>query len=273
MPKAAIDMAVRTDDVPMTDEQKFIFDLKGWIAIPAVLTEEEIEAVKAHIVALKEEPESLDPIDRYSLSGPAQILLDHPVVMGVLRTILSGDRSEDCYGVRCENSFPVLRSTDYKGLEPHGGGAGVGMFSYNCHNGRIFSGLTRVVWELNPVEEGDGGTLFMSGSHKANFGVHEDHKAMDSPMFETYTCPPGSVVIFSESVCHAGPLWTNVERSRISVFNCYSPGEAQYHKLNLPHEVIEAMPPKRQTLFRGVWTHDFKNGRPNDYFSEDNISL
>ncbi len=30
---------------------------------------------------------------------------------------------------------------------------------------------------------------------------------------------------------------------------------AQYHRSNLPREVVEAMPPKRQTLFRGVWGH------------------
>ena len=33
------------------------------------------------------------------------------------------------------------------------------------------------------------------------------------------------------------------------------PVMAQYHRMNLPREVVEAMPPKRQTLFRGVWGH------------------
>ena len=33
--------------VPMTDEQKFFFDLRGWILLPAVLTDErEIEEMK-----------------------------------------------------------------------------------------------------------------------------------------------------------------------------------------------------------------------------------
>ena len=45
----AIDMAVRTAEVPMTDEQKLVFDLKGWVAIPAVLTDEEIDVLKAHV--------------------------------------------------------------------------------------------------------------------------------------------------------------------------------------------------------------------------------
>jgi len=273
-------MTTQTNDhvavVPMTDEQKFIFDLKGWIAIPGVLTEDEIDSVKAHVIAQKEDPESLDPLDRYAVSGPSQILVDHPVVAGVLREILGQDRSENCYGFRCENGFTMVRRTDFTGVAPHGGGTGTGMFAYQCVNRAIFSGLTRVVWELNPVKKGDGGTLFMSGSHKANFPMHEAHmglEGLDSPLYESYECPPGSVVIFSESVCHAGPLWTNEERPRIAVFNCYSRVESQFHKMNLPLEVIEAMPPKRRTLFRGVWGHDFKNGQPNDFFSAENMGL
>ena len=114
------------------------------------------------------------------------------MVVGVLREILAADRSESCYGFRCENGFSMLRRTDYKGLAPHGGGVGTGMFAYQCVNRGIFSGLTRVVWELNPIEEGDGGTLFMSGSHKANFPIHETHREMDSPLYESYVCPPGA---------------------------------------------------------------------------------
>jgi len=36
-------------------------------------------------------------------------VLDHPVVVGVLREILESDRSDECYGVRCENSLSVIR--------------------------------------------------------------------------------------------------------------------------------------------------------------------
>ena len=110
----------------------------------------------------------------------------------------------------------------------------------------------------------------MSGSHKSNFDIHPAHTAMDSPMFESYSCPAGSVLFFTESLCHAGPLWTNTQRRRISIFNCYAPDVAQYHKTNLPAEVIAAMPPKRQTLFRGVWSSDFSHSRSNTYFAADN---
>ena len=126
--------------IPMSEEQKFIFDLKGWIAIPGVLSAGEIDRLKAHVIAQKEDPESLDPLERYAVSGPLQMLVDHPVVVGVLREILAQDRSEDCYGFRCENGFTMVRGRDFKGTAPHGGGTGPGMFAYQCVNRGIFSG-------------------------------------------------------------------------------------------------------------------------------------
>ena len=259
-------------DVPMTDAQKFVFDLKGWLLIPGVLSEAEVGIVKEHVLRLKAEQPQKDTNympGRWQM--PSQALFDHPVVVGVLREILAPDTSDDCYGFRCESSVPRVRTTAYEGLAPHGG-AGVGPLAYNCQNGRVYSGLTRVAWELNPVALGDGGTLLMSGSHKGNFGVHKDHMVMDSPLFESYSCPPGSVLFFTESLCHAGPLWRNSERRRISIFNCYAPAVAQYHKTNLSAEVVNTMPPKRRSLFRGVWQADFSQGRVNNYVDAENIA-
>src|SRR5688572_5840723 len=38
--------------IPMTEEQKFVFDLKGWLLLPAVLERQQIEALRAHVEAL-----------------------------------------------------------------------------------------------------------------------------------------------------------------------------------------------------------------------------
>ena len=34
--------------------------------------------------------------------------------------------------------------------------------------------------------------------------IPEVHRQTDSPLFETYSCPPGSVIIFTENLCHSG---------------------------------------------------------------------
>jgi ectoine hydroxylase-related dioxygenase (phytanoyl-CoA dioxygenase family) len=134
-----------------------------------------------------------------------------------------------------------------------------------------------VVWELNPVGKEDGGTRFLSGTHKASFRWPESVLEPDNPHLEAYTCPAGSVFIFTESLLHAATAWKNPETDRVAIFNCYNSVWSQWHRLNLPHEQIEAMPPKRRSLFRGVYAHDF-TARPhglgdNRHYSETSRSL
>lgn len=250
--------------VPMTSEQKFFFDLRGWILLPAVLSETEIEEMKAEVYAGA----------RQSYEGVLQELLDHPAIVGVLNEILSEDPfvKDDCYSFRCEGSFTTARPPGWSKSERGDGGLPhvvrppqqANAMRYQVAGGKIFSGLTRVVWELEEVKEGTGGTSFLSGSHKAhfNYGGPDPYRPNigESPWeasmraaMDDYSCPPGSVVIFTESLVHAANDWTNPDNPRCAIFNCYNSIWAQWHRLNLSHETIEAMPPKRRTLFRGTW--------------------
>src|SRR5579871_3083339 len=190
----------------MTEEQKFLFDVRGWLLIPAVLSADEIEAVKAHLLT-----------GGNGFTGPAQELLDHPVVADVLNEILSeSPPREDTYNFRCENSFVTIRQNGWKPGStdvPHvvRPPQGAGPMNYQCNGGRIYAALTRVVWELNPVEKGDGGTLFLSGSHKAGIPYPPSVREIDNPFLESYACPAGSVFIFTESLLHAATAWKNAD--------------------------------------------------------------
>ncbi len=256
----------------MTEEQQFHFDLKGWLLIPDVLDEETIETLKEHIILLKEEPEKIEPEVRYSYSGPVSVLHDHPAVVEVLRVILADDVSERGYGFRLDGNYVQSRQPGNEGIDPHGGGPNVQPnFSYQCKNQQIFSGLTRVVWELTEVEAGRGGTLLMSGSHKSNFQVPKEHMNKESSLFETYSCPPGSVLFFSENLCHSGADW-QMPHPRIAVFNAYTHSQAQYHKMHWDSKAIVDWPEKRKSLVRGVWGADFR-AKPtikNDWYGDDN---
>jgi len=249
--------------VPMTEEQKFFFDLRGWILLPAVLTRTEIEVMRA---------ECYDGASR-SYEGALQTLLDHPAITGILTEVLTEEpfEREECYGFRCEGSFVTVRQAGWNKPEegtsiPHvvRPPQQANAMRYQVAGKKIFSGLTRVVWELEGVKAGHGGTTFLSGSHKAhfNYGGPDPYRpnisesaweeSLHSAM-EDYDCPPGSAIIFTESLAHASNDWTNPDNPRCAVFNCYNSIWSQWHRINLAHEVIEAMPPKRRTLFRGTW--------------------
>ena len=47
--------------VPMSDEQKYLFDLKGWIALPGLLDAAQLERIRAHQMRFLYESETLPP--------------------------------------------------------------------------------------------------------------------------------------------------------------------------------------------------------------------
>ena len=225
------------------------------------------------------EPDSLPPDERNSVGGPSQVLLDHPVIVGILNEIVSHQRvaSEDCYGFRFERTRTDYREAGWDNFKPHGG-SGYFNFCGNSHiyqmlPGKVHSGLTRVVWELNEICPGDGGTLLVSGSHKAAFGRPKSLHDRDSELWETYTCPAGSALVFTEALTHTGTQWLCEDRQRLSLFNLYNTVNSKWGLNSVPEEVIAAMPPKRQTLFRGVWVGAGKVMRDNLYIDEENVAV
>ena len=138
---------------PMSDYEKFLFDLKGFLVIPNVLTDEEIRTVCEHTEIYAKNPESLPEHHRTPIAGPAEFLIDHPRVMGILQEVIDPRRER----IRLESIFISSRSAGNTGNQwrPHVGGTNLQpSFSYRFHNGRIYSGMTRIVWELNEVKKG-----------------------------------------------------------------------------------------------------------------------
>ena len=269
------------DAVPMTDEQRFFFDLKGWITLPGILAADEVEEMKAAVYGGANR----------SYEAPLDRLLDHPSIVGILTEILADEHHirETCYPFRCEGSFTTIRPPGWDTTARGDNGMPhvvrppqrANAMRYQVAGGKIYSGLTRVVWELEEVKSGQGATSFLSGSHKAHFGYGgpDSHRPniSESPWeaamrdaMEDYSCPPGSVVIFTESLVHAANDWTNRDNPRCAIFNCYNSLWAQWHRTNLDHETIVKMPPKRQSLFRGAWQLG-KGG--NQEYAQDNRAV
>lgn len=247
---------------PLTEEQKYLFDTRGWLLVPSVLTSEEIEEMRAFAIRLKENRESLAPKDRSSIGGPLLRLIDHPILLGFMNEFVADPyiATEKGYGFRLENSFLAIRKAGDTNYSPHGGS---GMFNYpvNSHvyfnqPGRVYSGLTRAVWELNPVKRGCGGTKFLTGSHKAAFPPPASTQLESSPLWEDYECPAGSLLFFTEGITHTGSLWTDKEFDRVAIFNCYNCIGSRWHNWEPNSELLAEMHPLRQSLFRKVCCQD-----------------
>lgn len=240
----------------MTDEEKFRFDLTGFLVRPAILSRDEVDAIVEQIDRIHHNPESLPPAHRAVPGGPASVLIDHPKVIDVLHEIIGPD-------VRLENSFSVWRKKGQEHGGLHGGGPGQAdpIFGYRVNNGRIHAGMVRVVVELTDITKDDGATHFIIGSHKANFPMHPEHMSLEegkrSPFLTTYECPAGSAIFFTENLCHAGPVWQR-DTPRVAVLNAYAHLATHWHRLRIPPEVLLALPREKQAYFREPWIADFR---------------
>ena len=240
----------------MTDEEKFRFDLNGFLVRPAILEQDEIAALVDQIDRIHHDPESLPPAERAMPGGAASLLIDHPKVTEVLHEIIGPE-------IRLEGTYCVWRKKGERHGDLHGGGPNQidPIFGYRCQNGRIHAGMVRVVFELTAVGREDGGTHFIPGSHKANFPMHPDHLSLAegerSEFLRSYECPAGSAVFFTENLCHAGPVWQR-ETPRVTVLNAYSHLATHWHRLKTPPAVIDGLPRAKQAYFREPWVADFR---------------
>ena len=251
--------------VELTQEQKYLFDTRGWLLVPGLLADDEVVQMRDYALRVQNDPESLPEHERSHVAGPLQKLADHPVVVGLLNEFLAFPHlsSPECYGFRMEGSGlrnPAATPEREGRFGPHNG-SGLFRFAYDSHHyqcipGKAFSGLTRVVWELTPVKKGMGGTLLATGSHKAAYAAPESTQDPDSVVWETYECPAGSVMFFTEALAHSTAPWTNEDNPRVSIFNLYNSVGSRWGAWNPPDELIQEMPVMRQTLFRGTHCAD-----------------
>ena len=254
---------MNADGVPVTvptQKQKYDFDRNGWLLIPSILSDTDIAEMCEFCQRLHEAPEDIPEPERCALGGPLQKLADHPIIVGFLNEFLAYPpaASEDCYGFRLEETAAFFGNAPSQTAAQSVLHKGNGLFRlpgdshlYRCVPGRGWSGLTRAIWELTAVTVQTNSIRFITGSHKAAYPMPEAVQDVNSSLWETYECPPGSLILFTESMTQ-----THVQSGateRVSVSNLYNTVASRWSNW-LPHpQLLEAMPPKRQTLFREAY--------------------
>ena len=73
--------ATTADGTPVvapTQEQKYLFDMRGWLLVPGVLSGDELAEMQEFGHRLRQDPASIPEHERSPLGGPLQRLSDHP---------------------------------------------------------------------------------------------------------------------------------------------------------------------------------------------------
>lgn len=195
----------------MNEEERYLFDLQGYLVIPQILEPDTIRTMNAWIDSKAEQ----DPIwqgqtgnshiDHPITWGPEFLaLLDHPRVLPYLEALMGTS-------LRLDHDYAIFLEPGHTGLKLHGpnGAPFDPNHYYQCHNGQMFCGLTVATFALTDVLPGAGGLAVVSGSHKSNFECPLDIRLYQRPTSIVQQIPTqaGDCVIFTEALTHGTLPW------------------------------------------------------------------
>jgi hypothetical protein len=234
--------SITAETVEMSTDEKYLFDLLGFVVVRDVLSKEHLEVANAAIDAmeLRQSPEYFG--DSTTLGGantstrlgddgsllespkpfcePFREMLAHPKTTPHLNTILGE-------GWRLDHG-PGLIAMD-KGCS---GGMLHGNFDnapYFYREGKIFTGLCVIEYLLADEGPGDGGISVVAGSHKANLACPESMRKWEQ--YQEYVtevhAKAGDAVIFSEACTHGTLPWT-ADHQRRAILYKYNAGHMSW---------------------------------------------
>ncbi len=223
----------------MTAEQRYLFDLHGYLHLRGVLSAAEVdaarEAAERYVATPVEElPEGFGVDGRRYLHGFAfdralERLTLHPSIWPIVKEItrnrprlVSGTlQVNQADGGHSEALHLHCARDDY----------GWDAIRYDVRDGRIFCDHTVVFPYLTDVLGGDGGLLVIPGSHKSMF--ERPRHLFNEGVIETLEDVPegvvnvtpraGDIVIMNELVTHGALPWRPHDRARMILVLRYMP--------------------------------------------------
>jgi ectoine hydroxylase-related dioxygenase (phytanoyl-CoA dioxygenase family) len=238
----------------MTHEEQYLFDLRGYMVLPGVLSETEVEEINQVIdrvlpnwgkasnekhIAAGLHQDIVDSLNMITGDGhvgfssglmldwgePIRRLVGHKKVLPYLIDIIGPT-------LRLDHQFAVLMKAGPSADPLHGGNTphSEGEY-YHFRNNRVYCGLTVVSFALMDAPPGAGGLCVVPGSHKSDLPLPRQYEYLTThPDFvKQLPLRKGDVVIFTEALTHGVLPWTRPYERRTLIFK-HSPGFIQWEK-------------------------------------------
>eukprot|EP00979_Chaetoceros_neogracilis_P000463 scaffold107_cov269-Chaetoceros_neogracile.AAC.55 len=238
----------------MSEAERYLFDLNGYIIIRNVLTPEEVaeanDGIDKHQESMieRKENELRNAVKdtKFFGSGPGRKDLGGVLEWGkdsrIFKKILAHPRLVPLFhgilgkGYRMDHlPFVIAQDKGAEGFQLHGGtvdcnsGAYNPELAYTCYNGFIRSALLGCNVMLTDHDPGFGGFCVVPGSHKSNFKMPDG--MVDGEKYSEFIQQPatkaGDVVLFSEGTVHGAMAWTPETQRRVCLYR-FSPGTNVY---------------------------------------------
>ena len=226
-------------DGGMSEEERYLFDLQGYLVVEEVLSAEELDDLNGLLDAhdLWSQPRGEDlsfdfwqnddsqisagPLHMWE--GPFRRLIAHRRIVPYLTEIV-GPR------FRYDHGHAMVMQAGGTPFGLHGGATPRDpAIAYEVAEGRIRCGLVVVHYALCDVGEADGGFCALPGSHKSSFACPSSFESLTEPgpWIRSVPLRAGSAVIFTEALTHGTLPWT-AEHERRALFYRYMPGHMAF---------------------------------------------
>lgn len=234
--------SITEDTIEMSSDEKFLFDLTGYLVVKNVVSPDQLKLANEAIdsLELSQSPEYFG--DSQALKGensstrlgsttglldlskphcdPFREMLAHPKTTPHLNTILGE-------GWRLDHGPGLIAMN--KGCS---GGMLHGNFDnapYFYREGKIFTGLCVIEYLLADEGPGDGGISVVAGSHKANLKCPQ--KMLRWEQYQEFVtevhAEAGDAVIFAEACTHGTLPWTGDHQRRAILYK-YNAGHMSW---------------------------------------------
>lgn len=258
-----------------TDREIYLFDLRGYLILRNALSPAEVSACNATVDAMLpiEEEQWVGYVHGHSFkdndgvnlqqiyeAGPAfENLIDHPSWIEKVTHFIGGEGTFDWNHEPLfidENFFNVRGPGQAIGLHS-GGHTGTKRTQYRYHNGRFQCGQINILMAFTDIGSGDGATMVIPSSHKANF-QHPDfekHKMRggeasvdDVEEAIEVQLNAGDALLFVDCISHGSAKRVNKGHRRIAVYR-YGPSWGNFRHGYAPSpELLARLTPERRQI-------------------------
>eukprot|EP00009_Paramoeba_aestuarina_P003825 CAMPEP_0201516500 /NCGR_PEP_ID=MMETSP0161_2-20130828/7813_1 /ASSEMBLY_ACC=CAM_ASM_000251 /TAXON_ID=180227 /ORGANISM="Neoparamoeba aestuarina, Strain SoJaBio B1-5/56/2" /LENGTH=312 /DNA_ID=CAMNT_0047913657 /DNA_START=138 /DNA_END=1076 /DNA_ORIENTATION=+ len=280
----------------VSSEERFSFDLNGFLVVRGALTQEEVkelnESIDAQERICKERGAQVRNTEQgTSFSGDGKTgridlggmlgwqsphrerfrnLLCHPKLVPYLHAFVGR-------GYRLDHSPLIIKQIKgSEGFSLHGGpfssnGQPNFNLDYKCINGTIRTSLLAMSVQLTDHHEGGGGFCVVRGSHKSNFPVPVDMihgRALEENIYQPVT-KAGDVVFFSEATTHGCLPWNANYERRVSLWR-FAPSNTAYGRAYVawPKEFLEGMTAEQKLVMSPPYNFRLERPHLNDDMKE-----
>ena len=258
-----------------TELERYLFDLRGYLVLRNALDEAELRALNSGIDALLplevgewkgyvhghnyRDNDGLNLQQIYEGGEAFEGLIDHPSWIDHAKHFVGGEGSFDWnHGpLFIDENFANLRGPG-EAIGLHSGGhLGTKRTQFRFYNGDFHCGQIDILIALNDIGPGDGATMVIPGSHKANLDhpEFEQHRmfagenAVDgvSGAIEVHL-QAGDALLFVDAISHGSARRSNPGQRRIIVYR-YGPSWGNFrHGYQVSPELLARLTPERRAI-------------------------